>query len=341
MYMKFTAQQIAEALTGVIEGDHSVEVSSLSKIEEGKKGTLTFLANPKYTQYIYHTEASIVIVNEDFVPEKEIAATLIRVKDAYSAFAQLLELYQQSKEKKTGISKSAFIADSATIGKNVYIGEFVSIGDHAVIGDHAMIHAHTSIGNHCKIGNSTKIFSGVSIYDECEVGNECTIHAGAIIGADGFGFAPQDDNAYNKVPQIGNVIIEDRVEIGANTTIDRATIGSTIIRKGAKIDNLIQIAHNVEIGENTVIAAQTGISGSTKIGKNCMIGGQVGIIGHLTIADGVKIAAQAGVGKSINEENAIVEGSPAFNIRDYQRSYIHFRRLDTLVKRVNALERKD
>jgi UDP-3-O-[3-hydroxymyristoyl] glucosamine N-acyltransferase len=339
--MKFTAQQIAEALSGTVEGNPSVEVSSLSKIEEGKKGTLTFLANPKYAQYIYHTEASIVIVNEDFIPEKEITATLIKVKDAYSAFAQLLELYQQSKEKKTGISKSAFIADSATIGKDVYIGAFVSIGDHAVIGDHAMIYPHTSIGNHCKIGKATKIFSGANIYDECEVGNECTIHAGAIIGADGFGFAPQDDNVYNKVPQIGNVIIEDQVEIGANTTIDRATIGSTIIRKGAKIDNLIQIAHNVEVGENTVIAAQTGISGSTKIGKNCMIGGQVGIIGHLLIADGVKIAAQAGVGKSITEENAIVEGSPAFNIRDYQRSYVHFRRLDTLVKRVNELERKD
>jgi UDP-3-O-[3-hydroxymyristoyl] glucosamine N-acyltransferase len=338
--MKFTARQIAEALSGTLEGNPSVEVSSLSKIEEGKKGTLTFLANPKYTQYIYHTEASIVIINEDFIPEKEITATLIRVKDAYSAFAQLLELYQQSKEKKTGISKSAYIAESATIGKDVYIGEFVSIGDHAVISDHAMIYTHTSIGNHCKIGTATKIFSGVSIYDECEIGHECTIHAGAIIGADGFGFAPQNDNAYNKVPQIGNVIIEDRVEVGANTTIDRATIGSTIIRKGAKIDNLIQIAHNVEVGENTVIAAQTGISGSTKIGKNCMIGGQVGIIGHLTIADGVKIAAQAGVGKSITEENAIVEGSPAFNIRDYQRSYVHFRRLDTLVKRVNELERK-
>lgn len=338
--MKFTAQQIAEALSGTVEGNPSIEVSSLSKIEEGKEGTLTFLANPKYTQYIYETEASIVIVNEDFIPEQEIKATLIKVKDAYSAFAQLLELYQQSKEKKKGISASAFIADSASIGKDVYIGAFVSIGDHAVIGDHAMIYPHTSIGNHCKVGNETKIFSGVSMYDECEVGNECTIHAGAIIGADGFGFAPQDDNAYNKVPQIGNVILEDRVEIGANTTIDRATIGSTIIRRGAKIDNLIQIAHNVEVGENTVIAAQTGISGSTKIGKNCMIGGQVGIIGHLIIADGVKIAAQAGVGKSITEENAIVEGSPAFNIRDYQRSYVHFRRLDTLVKRVNELERK-
>jgi len=339
--MKFTAQQIADALNGTIAGNPAIEVSSLSKIEEGKKGSLTFLANPKYTQYIYNTEASIVIVNDDFSPEKEIDATIIRVKDAYSAFAKLLELYQQSKPKRSGISDKASIAASAKIGKDVYIGEFVSIGEHAVIDDQAMIYPHTSIGAQCRIGKSTSLFAGVKIYDECVVGNECTIHAGSVIGADGFGFAPQDDNAYNKVPQIGNVIIEDRVEIGANTTIDRATIGSTVIRKGAKIDNLIQIAHNVEIGENTVIAAQTGISGSTKIGKNCMIGGQVGIIGHLSIADGVKIAAQAGIGKSINEENSIVEGSPAFNIRDYQRSYVHFRRLDTIVKRLNELERKD
>ncbi len=338
--MIFTAQQIADALNGVVDGNPETEVSSLSKIEEGKKGTLTFLANPKYTSFIYQTQASIVIVNEDFEPEKKISATLIRVKNAYNAFAQLLELYQSTKERKAGISDRAFIADNAVIGKDVYIGEFVSIGEHTVIQDHTKIYPHTTIGSNCKIGSNTKIFSGVNIYDECVVGNECTLHAGVVIGADGFGFAPQDDNNYNKVPQIGNVIIEDRVEIGANTTIDRATLGSTIIRRGAKIDNLIQIAHNVEIGENTVIAAQTGISGSTKIGKNCMIGGQVGIIGHLEIADGVKIAAQSGIGKSIPEENAIVEGSPAFNIRDYQRSYVHFRRLDKLVKRVNELERK-
>ena len=339
--MIFTAQQIAEALNGIVEGNPATEVSNLSRIEEGKKGTLTFLANPKYAQYIYETEASIVIVNVDFTPEKEIPATLIKVKDAYSAFAQLLELYQQSKEKKTGISNSAQIADDVKIGKNVYIGEFVSIGEHSDVKDNSMIFPHVTIGSNCKIGNSTKIYAGAKVYDECEIGNDCTIHAGVVVGADGFGFAPQDDNNYNKVPQIGNVIIEDKVEIGANTTIDRATIGSTIIRKGAKIDNLIQIAHNVDIGENTVIAAQTGISGSTKIGRNCMIGGQVGIIGHLIIADGVKIAAQSGIGKSITEENAIVEGSPAFSIRDYQRSYVHFRRLDNIVKRINNLERKD
>jgi len=339
--MIFTAQQIAEALNGIVEGNPATEVSNLSRIEEGKEGTLTFLANPKYAQYIYETEASIVIVNVDFTPEKEIPATLIKVKDAYSAFAQLLELYQQSKEKKSGISNSAQIADDVKIGKNVYIGEFVSIGEHSDVKDNSMIFPHVTIGSNCKIGNSTKIYAGAKVYDECEIGNDCTIHAGVVIGADGFGFAPQDDNNYNKVPQIGNVIIEDKVEVGANTTIDRATIGSTIIRKGAKIDNLIQIAHNVEIGENTVIAAQTGISGSTKIGRNCMIGGQVGIIGHLIIADGVKIAAQSGIGKSITEENAIVEGSPAFSIRDYQRSYVHFRRLDNIVKRINNLERKD
>ncbi len=338
--MIFTAQQIAEALNGKVDGNPETEVSSLSKIEEGKEGTLTFLANPIYTPYIYETKASIVIVNEDFVPEKEINATLIRVKNAYTAFARLLELYQSTKERPAGISDKAVIAESATIGENVYIGEFVSIGEHTEIKENTKIYPHTTIGSRCKIGSNTKVYSGVNIYDECVIGNDCTIHAGVIVGADGFGFAPQDDNNYNKVPQIGNVIIEDRVEIGANTTIDRATLGSTIIRKGAKIDNLIQIAHNVEIGENTVIAAQTGISGSTKIGKNCMIGGQVGIIGHLVIADGVKIAAQAGVGKSITEENAIVEGSPAFNIRDYQRSYVHFRRLDRIVKRINELERK-
>lgn len=339
--MIFTAQQIAEALNGIVEGNPATEVTSLSKIEEGKKGTLTFLANPKYTQYIYQTEASIVIVNEDFTPEQEISTTLIKVKDAYSAFAQLLELYQQTKEKRSGISDLAYIAPSATIGKDVYIGEFVSIGEHTEVKDNSIIFPHVTIGSNCNIGNSTKIFAGAKVYDECEIGNDCTVHSGAVLGSDGFGFAPQDDNNYNKIPQIGNVIIEDRVEIGANTTIDRATIGSTIIKKGAKIDNLIQIAHNVEIGENTVIAAQTGISGSTKIGRDCMIGGQVGIIGHLIIADGVKIAAQSGIGKSITEENAIVEGSPAFSIRDYQRSYVHFRRLDNIVKRINNLEREN
>lgn len=339
--MKFTAQQIAEAIQGSVEGNAQVEVSSLSKIEEGHPGSLSFLANPIYTKYIYDTQASIVIVNNDFVAEKEISATLIRVKDAYSAFAGLLEMYQKAKAIKPGISKHASIDPSAKIGKDVYIGDFVSIGSNTTIGDGTYIYPNTTIGNDCKIGTQTTIFAGGKIYEESVIGNECTLHAGVVIGADGFGFAPTNESDYKKVPQIGNVIIEDRVEIGANTCIDRATLGSTIIRKGAKLDNLIQIAHNVEIGENTVIAAQTGISGSTKVGKNVMIGGQVGLIGHLIIADEVKIAAQAGVGKSILEKGAIVEGSPAFNVRDYQRSYVHFRRLDQLVKRVNSLERAE
>lgn len=338
--MKFTAQQIADAIGGNIEGNPSIEVSSLSKIEEGKPGSLSFLANPKYAQYIYLTNASIVIVNEDFVAEQDISATLIRVTDAYSAFAGLLEMYQKAKAIDPIVSDKASIDSTAKIGENVYIGEFVSIGKNVQIGDNTFIYPNSSIGNNCKIGNDTVINGGVQIYEECLIGNQCTIHAGVVIGSDGFGFAPQDDNNYKKVPQIGNVILEDRVEIGSNTTIDRATLGSTIIRRGVKIDNLIQIAHNVEIGENTVIAAQTGISGSTKIGKNCMIGGQVGIIGHLIIADEVKIAAQSGIGKSITEPGAIVEGSPAFNIREYQRSYVHFRRFDRLVKRINELERK-
>lgn len=338
--MKFTAQQIAQAINGTIEGNPDIEVNNLSKIEDGKPGTLSFLANPKYTAYIYNTEASIVIVNNDFEPEHNILATLIRVKDAYSSFATLLEMYQQSKGKRSGISSKASIPKSATIGNNVYIGDFVSIGENTVVGNNCTIYPNTTIGYNCTIGNDTFIYSGVVVYDDCKIGTECTIHAGAIIGADGFGFAPQDNNNYRKVPQIGNVIIEDRVDVGANTTIDRATIGSTIIRKGVKIDNLIQIAHNVVVGENTVIAAQTGISGSTKIGRNCMIGGQVGIIGHLEIADGVMIAAQSGIGKSIKDEKSVHEGSPAFAYREYQRSYIHFRRLDKLVKRINDLEHK-
>ncbi len=338
--MKFTARQIAETLKGVVDGDPDIEVDNFSKIEEGKPGTLSFLANPKYTSYIYSTKASIVIVNNDFIPENKISPTLIRVENAYAAFASLLELYQQTKANRKGISQKASISPTAGIGKNVYIGDFVSIGDNAVIGDNSMIYPNTTIGYNCKVGHDCIVYSGVNIYDDCVIGNECTLHSGVVIGADGFGFAPQDDNNYRKVPQIGNVILEDRVEIGANTTIDRATIGSTIIKRGVKIDNLIQIAHNVVIGENTVIAAQTGISGSTRIGKNCMIGGQVGIIGHLEIADGVMIAAQSGIGKSIKDEKSVHEGSPAFAYRDFQRSYIHFRRFDSIVKRINDLEFK-
>jgi len=338
--MKFTAQQIADALGGKVEGDPLVEVSNLSKIDEALPGTLSFLANPKYAHFIYETPASIVIVNEDFIADHPITTTLVRVKNAYVSFAELLELYKQNKGKRSGISSRAYIAPSAKIGQNIYIGEFVSIGENTSIGDNCQIYPNTSIGYDCKIGMETILYSGVKIYDDCQIGDWCTMHSGVVIGSDGFGFAPQESSDFRKVPQLGNVIIEDQVEIGSNTTIDRATLGSTIIRKGAKIDNQIQIAHNVEIGENTVIAAQTGISGSTKIGRNCMIGGQVGIVGHITIADKVMIAAQSGVGKSILMEGEVVEGSPAFGIREFQRSYVHFRRLDQLVKRVNQLERK-
>ena len=338
--MKFTAEQIAAALNGTVDGDPAVEVSNLSKIEEGKPGTLSFLANPKYTSHIYQTTASIVIVNEDFKPEKEIKSTLIRVKDAYSAFAGILEMYQQSKGLRSGISKKAYIAESAVIGKDVYIGEFVSIGENAIVGDNTHVYPNTTIGNSCKIGNQTVIHAGVKIYDDCVVGNECHLHAGVVIGADGFGFALNEDKSYKKVPQIGNVVIEDNVDIGANSCIDRATLGSTFIRKGAIIDNLVQIAHNVEIGEHTAVASQTGISGSTKIGNNCILAGQTGFAGHLTIANGTIITAQSGVGRNIKQEGTIYEGSPAFKHKDFQKSYIHFRRLNDLVNRVNELEKQ-
>ncbi len=336
--MKFTAQQIADALQGTVDGNPNISVSTLSKIEEGKPGSLSFLSNPAYEKYIYETNASLIIVNNNFKPEKNISATLIRVPDAYMAFAQLLDLYQQSKPPKTGISPKASIAESATIGNNVYIGAFAVIGENCVVGDNCKIYPNTSIDDNVTIGNETTIFAGVKIYEDCVIGNQCTIHAGAVIGSDGFGFAPQQDADFKKIPQIGNVILEDKVEIGANTVIDRATMGSTIIKRGVKLDNLIQIAHNVVVGENTVIAAQSGIAGSTKIGKNCMFGGQTGIIGHLSIADEVKIAAQSGVGKSVPKKGAILEGSPAFNARDFQKSYIYYRKLDSLVKRVNNLE---
>jgi UDP-3-O-[3-hydroxymyristoyl] glucosamine N-acyltransferase len=336
--MEFTAKQIAEVLRGVIEGDPEVKVSSLSKIEEGKPGTLSFLANPAYEKYIYETDASIVIVNQDFKPEKPVKSTLIKVEDAYASFAALLDFYQQNKPKKKGISPKAHVSDSAKLGTEVYVGEFSVIGDQTEIGEGCRIFPNVTIGDRVKIGAGTTLYAGVKIYDDCVIGAGCTLHAGAVVGSDGFGFAPQTEG-YKKVPQIGNVIIEDNVEIGSNTVIDRATLGSTVIKKGVKLDNLIQIAHNVVIGENTVIAAQTGISGSTKLGKNCMLGGQVGIIGHLNIGDEVKIAAQSGVSKSF-KNGSVVEGSPAFNYPDFQRSYVHFRRLDSLVKRINELERK-
>ncbi len=316
--MNFTAQQIAEFLKGEVIGDKSVIVSSISKIEEGIPGTLSFLANPKYTKYIYETDASVVLVNKSFTPEKEIKPVLIKVDDAYKAFASLLELYQQYKNNKTGISKNAIIEDSVEKGEDVFVGAGVYIGNNSRIGDKCKIYPNVYIGDNVFIEENTVIFSNVSIYSDCKIGKNCTIHAGTVIGSDGFGFAPQTNEAFKKVPQIGNVIIEDNVEIGSNTTIDRATIGSTVIRKGVKLDNLVQVAHNVEIGENTVIAAQTGISGSTKIGKNCMIGGQVGFAGHLVIADYVKIGAQSGVHKNL-PKGAVVQGSPVTGYREWYR----------------------
>ena len=339
--MKFTAEQIAGMLEGTVEGNSSAEVSGLSKIEEGKAGTLTFLANPKYISHIYSTGASIAIVSNDFVAEQALpeTLTLIRVADAYGSFAKLLEAYSQFKRPRPGIHPSAVIDSTVVIGENVHIGAGVVIEPNVSIGNNAVIMAQSYLGEHVKIGDFTTIHPGVKIYSECVVGANCTLHAGVIIGADGFGFAPQADNRYAKVPQIGNVVIEDRVEIGANTAIDRATLGSTIIREGVKLDNLIQIAHNVEIGKNTVIAALTGIAGSTKIGENVMIGGQVGIAGHLTIANGVKLAAQTGISASVLKEDVVMQGTPAVSTMDFKKSYIIHRRLPQLLERIERLEK--
>lgn len=338
--MEFSAIQIATLLSGKVEGNEQATVSNVSKIEEGKKGTLSFLANPKYTPFIYDTQASIVIVNNDFVAEKPLTTTLIRVPDAYSAFAQLLEIYQQYKNDKKGVSSLAFVSPTAAYGQDVYLGEFAFVGENVKIGSRVKVYPQVYIGDDCLVGDDTVLYPGVKLYAGTVVGKSCVLHAGAVVGSDGFGFAPQSDNQYSKVPQIGNVIIEDFVEIGSNTTIDRATLGSTIIRRGVKLDNLIQIAHNVEIGENTVMAAQGGVSGSTKIGRDCMFGGQIGLAGHITIADGFKLAAQSGVASNIRKENEIFMGSPAFSANEYKRVYYHFRKLDQLAKRVQELEQK-
>lgn len=338
--MEFTAQQIADLLQGKVVGDPQVKVNRLAKIEEGEPGSLTFLANPKYEEFIYSTNASLVIVAEDFVPEREVLANLVKVKDPYKSFALLLDTYNKISMSKAGLEDPHTIAKSARIGENPYIGAFVYIGENSVIGDRVKLFPGVYIGDNVVIGSDTILFPGVKVYSDCRIGNHCRIHSGVVIGGDGFGFAPQDDSNYMKVAQIGNVIIEDHVEIGSNTTIDRATLGSTIIRKGVKLDNLIQVAHNVEIGEHTVIAAQTGIAGSTKIGKFCMIGGQVGIVGHLVIADKVKIAAQSGIGASILKEGEILQGSPAFFIGEYKKSYVGFRKLPELMTRIEELEKQ-
>ena len=336
--MKFTAEQIASILEGVVDGNPNVEVSSLSKIEEGKEGTLSFLSNPKYTPFIYKTNASIVIVNQDFTPENEIKSTLIRVDDSYKSFSKLLEYYNQYKLSITGIESPISVDESSSYGTDCYIGAFTYIGKHVKIGNNVKIYPNTYIGDNTTIGDNTVIFSGVKIYSETIVGNNCFINSGAIVGADGFGFAPNENGEYSKIPQIGNVIIEDYVDIGAGTTIDRATLGSTIIRRGVKLDNQIQIAHNVDVGENTVIAAQTGIAGSTKIGNNCQIGGQVGIVGHITIGNNVKVQAQSGIGRSI-KDNAVIQGSPAIGYGDFNKSYVHFKNLPKIVKKINDIEK--
>ncbi len=337
--MKFTAQQIADFLGGTVEGNAQVEVNNFSKIEEGKAGTLSFLANIKYTKYIYETLSSIVLVNKDFVAENPIEATLIRVDDAYTAMAKLMQLYEQSKPQRSGLSPQAFISPSAQIGKNVYIAPFVVIDDNAQIADNVKLYPHVYIGENTVIEANTTLFSGVKVYHSCRVGENCTLHAGTIVGSDGFGFAPSDTE-YTKVPQIGNVVIEKNVEIGANCTIDRAMMGSTIIREGVKLDNQIQVAHNVEIGEHTVIAALTGVSGTVKIGKRCMIGGQVGFAGHLTIADEVKIGAKSGILSSVTQKGAILQGIPAQSLRDEFRSMAVYRKLPEINQKINQLEKE-
>ena len=338
--MKFTAQQIAGILEGDIVGNPEVEVSKLSKIEEGFEGSLTFLANPKYKSYIYNTQASITIVNKTFVPENKIKTTLIKVDDAYLAFSKILEYYNAVKLNKVGIENPSFISESSSLGNDVYVGAFSYIADNVVIGDNVKIFPNAYVGENAVLGDNTVVFSGAKIYFETIIGKNCVINSGAIIGADGFGFAPNEEGGYNKIPQTGNVIIEDYVDIGAATTIDRATLGSTIIRTGVKLDNQIQIAHNVEIGKNTVIAAQTGVAGSTKIGEHCQIGGQVGIAGHIIIGNNVRIQAQSGIGRNV-KDNEMLQGSPAIKLSDYNKAYVHFKNLPSIVKNINDLEKKN
>ena len=335
--MKFTAAQIAGILEGEVVGNPNAEVYKLSKIEEGTEGSLTFLANPKYINFIYSTKATVTIVNNTFEPEQEITTTLIKVEDAYKSFSKLLEYYNQVKLMKSGIEQPSVISDGVTYGNDLYLGSFCYVGKNVIIGNNVKIYPNSFIGDNVTIGDTCVFFAGVRIYSETEIGNNCIIHSGTIIGSDGFGFAPQEDGTYSKVPQIGNVIIEDNVEIGACTTVDRATLGSTIIRKGVKLDNHIQVAHNVEIGENTVIAAQTGIAGTTKIGKNGLIGGQVGFAGHLLIGDNVKIQAQSGIGKNL-ADGEVVQGSPAFNYGDFAKSFVHFRNLPKIVADLEELK---
>ncbi len=337
--MEFTAKQIADFLQGEIEGNPNVKVNNFAKIEEGKPGTLSFLSNPKYTHYIYNTQADIVLVNADFKAEKEIKATLIRVANSYEALAKLLELVEKSKPTKVGIEPMSYVASSAKIGKEVYIAGFAYVGENVVVGDNSKIFPHVFIGENVVIGNNVTLYSGVKIYAGCKIGDNSIIHAGAVIGSDGFGFAPQADGSYHKIPQMGNVVIEKNVEIGANTVIDRAVMDSTIIREGVKLDNLIQIAHNVEIGKHTVIASQSGVSGSTKIGKNCVFGGQVGLAGHLKVGNNVKLGAQSGIMKNLKANSELI-GSPAIPIRDWYKSSVIFGKLPEMYREIAQLKKE-
>ena len=332
--MNFTAGHIADKINGTVVGDRDIDIFNISKIEEGSKGSLTFLANPKYTEFIYTTKASAAIVSSDFEPTERIELTLIKVKDPYSSFTTILELFDKDLSKRKGISQLTDVDKSSKISDSAFIGSFSSVGENSIIGEKCIIENQVFIGNNVEIGKGCLIYPGVKILDDTIIGQNCIIHSSTTIGSDGFGFAPNDDGSYKKIPQTGNVVIGDNVEIGSNSTIDRATLGSTIISNGVKLDNQIQVAHNVEIGENTAIAAQSGVAGSTKIGKNCMIGGQVGIIGHIKIGDNVKIQAQAGVTSNI-ESNSRVTGTPAISYMNYNKSYVHFKNLPEIVKKID------
>lgn len=336
--MEFSAKQIATFIQGEIVGDENATVHTFAKIEEGMPGAISFLSNPKYTSYIYDTQSSIVLVNKDFIPEQEVKTTLIKVDNAYESLAKLLNLYEQSKPKLTGISPLAFVAESAKIGKDVYIAPFACIGEHAEVGGNTVIHPHVTIGSGAKIGSNCIIYANATVYHDCRIGNHCILHAGCIIGADGFGFAPTPEG-YEKIPQIGITILEDNVEVGANTCIDRATMGATIVHSGVKLDNLIQIAHNDEIGSHTVMAAQVGIAGSTKVGEWCMMGGQVGIAGHIHIGDKVNLGAQSGAPGSIKNGSQLI-GTPPMEPKPYFKSAAIYRKLPDMYKELNALRKE-
>ena len=336
--MEFSAKQIAEFIQGTVVGDENATVHTFAKIEEGIPGSISFLSNPKYLHYIYDTKASIVLVNKDFTPEQEVKTTLIKVDNAYESLAKLLTLYEMSKPKKTGIDSLAYIAPTAKIGKEVYIAPFAYIGEGAVIGDNTAIYPHATIGENAQIGNNCILYPNVTVYHDCRIGNQCILHAGGVIGADGFGFAPSPEG-YEKIPQIGIVIIEDNVEVGANTCIDRSTMGATIVHKGVKLDNLIQIAHNVEVGSHTVMSSQVGIAGSTKIGEWCMFGGQVGVAGHIKVSNRVSVAAQSGIAKATKENQAIM-GSPAIDAKQFFKCSAVFKNLPEMFSTVNQLQKE-